>query len=355
MFHSRLVITPTKEWAYVDARNFTFAVPKTLYTESDTTLYSSVSSKSKVVAKVKMGTKVIRLFTEGSYYKVKLSNKKTGWIEKSKCSTQKVVPVKRSYGTYYLTKNIWEKNTTYPIGTKIIRTDPLYYEYSDKRSKSKKLTKKHDLIFAQLPDGKVSGFYITKNDGQATALPNKKEAMTMERKMTTHAKKAEKKIFQQLNIYRKKNGVKPLIWDDINYKYADSYFNFCIMVGSLGTHANESHGWLGAFHDIIFKSTASNTQDAGDVAIKYAMDSWKESPGHNDMLLDKDYKYGAVGVMYSDSTNQMEAVIMYSRTKPPFKFTEEEDHYMAKTWYPFVYKDPKFTNKRGDAYTGNKS
>lgn len=351
-----LVLTPTKEWAYVDARHFTFAVPKTLYTDSDTTLYSSASSKSKEVAKVKMGTKLTRLFTEGSYYKVKLPNKKTGWIGKNKCSTQKIVPVKKNYGTYYLTKNLWEKDTTYPIGTKIIQVDPLFYEYSDKKSKAKKHKYPYDLVFAQLPDGRIDGFYITKNSGEATALPNKKEAMAMERKMNTHAKKAEKKIFQQLNSYRKKKGVKPLIWNDINYKYADSYFDFCVMVGSTSfPHAPNAHGWLGAFHDIIFSGVASNTEDAGNVAIKYAMDSWKESPGHNDMLLNKDYKYAAVCVMYSDTNSRMEAVIMCSKTKPPFKFTKEEDHYMAKTWYPFVYKDPKFTNKRGDAYTGNMS
>lgn len=351
-----LVLTPTKEWAYVDAWNFTFAVPKTMYTESDTTLYSNASSKSKAIAKVKMGVKVTRLFTNGNYYKVKLSNKKTGWIGKGKCSTQKVVPVKKNYGTYYLTKTQWEKDNTYPIGTKIIRTDPLYYEYSDKKSKSKRLTNKHDLIFAQLPDGRIDGFYITRNSGQATALPNKKEAITLQRKMNTHAKKAENEIFKQINSYRKKKGVKPLIWNDINYKYAESYFNYCVMIADTHfPHAPESHGWLGEFQDIIFSGTSSSTEDASKMASKFAVEMWKDSPGHNDMLLDKDYKYAAVIVMYSDTYKMMEAVVMCSKTKPPFKFTKEKDHYMAKTWYPFVYKNPVFTNKRGDAYTGNMS
>lgn len=348
-----LIVTPTKEWAYVDASCFSFKVPTTLYTNSNTKLYKTATKGSKAIVNVKMGTKVTRLFTQGSFYKVKLANGKIGYIPKNKLSTQKIKPVKKNYGTYYLTSIYWDNDVTYPPGTKVIQIDPYYYEFNDEAKKSKTHKDPYDLVKVQLPNGKVKGVYIRRDDGTADALKSKKKALTHQKDFTEHAKKVEKKIFKQFNAYRKENGLQELKWDQTAYKYADSYFNYCVMVGETDfPHSHNSHGWYGLYDDIILTSIAGSIEDAAKVSEEGAMDAWKESPLHDQMLLQDDYLGAAVAVMYNATCNKMETVIMCTKVKTPYKFTPKDDNYMAKTWYSFLYDNPKFTDKRGDEYEG---
>lgn len=343
------IITPTEEMAFVDAACFSFELPKTVYVQDKTSLYESAKTSSKKVSSLEVGIKATRIDTQGNFYKVKTENNKTGWLQKNSVATKKVAKVKKSYGTYYLTRGQWESTQTYPIGTKIEQIDPYFYEFSGSKNKSKVQKEPYVFIKGQFPDGKVRGFTVTKN-GDLNA--SKKKAMTMEKDLTFHIKESEQSIFKEFNAYRKSKGKKELKWDDTAYQFADSYFNYCVKIGDTQfPHSGNSHGWYAPYDDIILSGIAMGVEDTAEVS-KMAMESWKESPGHNRMLMDEQYQSAAVAVMYNDSAKKMEIVIMCAKRKGKIEFTPQDDNFIAKKWFPFIFKDPKFTNNRGDAYTG---
>lgn len=343
------IITPTEELAFVDAKCFSFELPKTVYVQDKTSLYQSAKTSSKKVSSLEVGIKATRLDAQGNFYKVKTENNKTGWVEKNSVDTKKIAKVKKSYGTYYLTGVRGEDTQSYPTGTKVVQIDPYFYEFSGSKNKSKVQKEPYVFIKGQYPDGKTRGFTVMKNGDLNTS---KKKAMTLEKDLTFHVKGSEQSIFKEFNAYRKSKGKKELKWDDTAYLFADSYFNYCVKRGDTSfPHSGDSYGWSAPYDDIILSGIAMGVKDTAEVS-KMAMESWKESPGHNRMLLDEQYESAAVAVMYNDCAKKMEIVIMCSKVKGKVEFTPSDDNFIAKKWFPFIFKDPKFTNNRGDAYTG---
>ncbi len=303
---------------WVSAKNVSTVAPTTIYAKSDTKVYKSANTKSKKLATIKKGTKVTRISTKGSFWEVKYSNGKKGYVEKSKFSYKAVGKKVKSYGTYYLCENTTVRTPSntgaYQIGriqagsvnlgagyytkyTKVTRMDQYYYKFNlsvKDRSKKRDDIEGFSFIKVQMPDGQV-GFIPMSELGKSKADVDKKM------KVTQYATE-EKKALDYLNKVRKSKGLKPLkVNNELKKKYTKIWKKYGTTYGLDGlahTDTLPNLTNLGAtegkdcFAELVLNGTAKPN---GVALTKKMIGSGKDA--HGRQMLSADYTEVAIIIL----------------------------------------------------------
>lgn len=349
------VYTADNQLLYMRAKDLSFELPRTLYARKKIKIYKSENTTGNIVKTVVQGTKMTRVFTKGKVHEVKLSDGTRGWVKASDISYTKIAKARKSYGTYYTTlhhNSADEYYIRYPIGSKVIRVDDYYYNgiHEDDYDitiydKSKKKDKNCKYIKVQFEDGNIRYLYYEDNK---EVNKNRKEALNY-KKDSIHFKKVEKKLFKELNKYRKSLGLKEVKWNKMLYKLADSYFNFCTVNQHLSfPHMDSAYMWP-VFGDIVSTGGAPDAQ-AAEVLTSLALGDFQDSSLH-DQMLKRDFESVGIICMWNKRTGAFEASFLTGANGME-KWDPAYDTPFAQEWYPFIYEKPQFTNNRGEEYTG---
>lgn len=349
------VYTADNQLLYMRAKDLSFELPQTLYAKSKINVYKNEEATGGAERTVAQGTKMNRVFTKGKVHEVKLSDGAKGWVKADDVSYTKIAGGRKSYGTYYTTlhhNSADEYYIRYPIGSKVIRVDDYYYNgiHEDDYDitiygKSKKKDKNCQYIKVQFEDGNMRYLYYEDNK---EVNKNRKEALDYKQD-SIHFEKVEKKLFKELNEYRKSLGLKEVKWNNMLYKLAESYFNFCTVNQHVSfPHMDSAYMWPN-FGDIVSTGGAPDAQ-AAEVLTSLALEDFQDSSLH-DQMLKRDFESVGIICMWNKRTGAFEASFLTGANGMK-KWDPSYDTPFAQEWYSFIYKDPQFTNSRGEEYTG---
>lgn len=99
---------------------------------------------------------------------------------------------------------------------------------------------------------------------------------------------ASVKIFNQINDHRRMNGLPPLNWSGSLYSGATSWSNTMASQSKMYHDPSNNNRW---YENVAMTSVSDPSVNPGGV-----FEQWRNSPGHNSIMLDKNIKYGTVSI-----------------------------------------------------------